>query len=319
MSDFNRRIGGHTLTLSFLDGPLVEDMLHEARTELTKAVVTGPGKADFFYGRHSIREGLMADGARDATFLLTGAGTWVGKLAYLTADPMTIQEGKRAIVQAVLDCWVKGRGPGCPHVNLPAQQPFWFNAPRTSPPKDASGDCGSNYPPSPFQPSRGQEHNRCWRDQRPQSPWFSSPSPDHGFGSDRSSLSTMSLVTSRSDQSDGSRHSRWGRQHQEETCMKINFPIFKDEDTKYSVTYQSWRWDLTMYWHAGCRDLTLLPYAIRSLQGYPRELAQSSGTDITLDDVLTTLDEHYNNVKVLHALNQELFQLGMADKETIFD
>ena len=29
--------------------------------------------------------------------------------------------------------------------------------------------------------------------------------------------------------------------------------------------------------------------------------------DITLDDVLTILDEHYNNVKTLDALNQELF------------
>ena len=41
----------------------------------------------------------------------------------------------------------------------------------------------------------------------------------------------------------------------------------------------------------------------------PGELVQSSGTDITLDDVLMILDEHYNNVKVLDALNQELFQL----------
>ena len=41
--------------------------------------------------------------------------------------------------------------------------------------------------------------------------------------------------------------------------------------------------------------------------------------DITLDDVLTILDEHYNNVKVLDALNQELFQLQMADKETVSD
>ena len=39
--------------------------------------------------------------------------------------------------------------------------------------------------------------------------------------------------------------------------------------------------------------------------------------DITLDDVLTILDEHYNNVKALDTLNQELFQLRMADKETI--
>ena len=41
--------------------------------------------------------------------------------------------------------------------------------------------------------------------------------------------------------------------------------------------------------------------------------------DITLDNVLTILDEHYNNVKVLDALNQELLQLQMADKETVSD
>ena len=74
-----------------------------------------------------------------------------------------------------------------------------------------------------------------------------------------------------------------------------------------------------MYQCAGCRNHTLLPYAIRSLQGYPGELVQSSGTDITLDDVLMILDEHYNNVKVLDAPNQELFQLWMAEKETVSD
>ena len=31
------------------------------------------------------------------------------------------------------------------------------------------------------------------------------------------------------------------------------------------------------------------------------------------------LDEHYNNVKVLDVLNHELFQLWMADKETVLD
>ena len=67
--------------------PLMEDMLHDARTGLTKVVVIGPGRAVLFYGRHSMGEGLMADEARDAAFLLTGAGMWVGKLAYLTADP----------------------------------------------------------------------------------------------------------------------------------------------------------------------------------------------------------------------------------------
>ena len=42
-------------------------------------------------------EDLKVDKARDAAFLLTGAGTWVGKLPYLTTDPMMLQEGKRAI------------------------------------------------------------------------------------------------------------------------------------------------------------------------------------------------------------------------------
>ena len=41
--------------------------------------------------------------------------------------------------------------------------------------------------------------------------------------------------------------------------------------------------------------------------------------NIALDNVLTILDEHYNNVKVLDALNQELFQLWMVDKETVSD
>ena len=91
--------------------------------------------------------------------------------------------------------------------------------------------------------------------------------------------------------------------------MKINLPIFKDKDTKDAITYQSWRWDLIVYHCVGCQDCTLLPYAIWSLQGYPRELVQSLGMDITLDNVLTILVEHYNNVKVLDALNQELFQL----------
>ena len=89
--------------------------------------------------------------------------------------------------------------------------------------------------------------------------------------------------------------------------MKINLPIFKDEDAKDTMTYQSWRWDLMVYHHAGCRDCTLLLYAIQSLQGYPRELVRSLGVDITLNNVLTILDEHYNNVKALDALNQELF------------
>ena len=77
--------------------PVVEDMLQEIRAGLMEAGVIGPGRAILFYGRCSMGEGLKADEARDTAFLLTGVGTWVGKSAYLTTDPMTLQEGKRAI------------------------------------------------------------------------------------------------------------------------------------------------------------------------------------------------------------------------------
>ena len=83
-------------------------------------------------------EGLKADEARETTFLPTGAGMWVEKSAYLTANPMTLQEGKRAIAHAISDQGVKVRGLGCPRVNLPAQQPFRFNSTRASPPGDQS-------------------------------------------------------------------------------------------------------------------------------------------------------------------------------------
>ena len=69
-------------------------------------------------------------------------------------------------------------------------------------------------------------------------------------------------------------------------------------------------------------DVVIVPsYHLPSgpYKGYPGELVQSSGMDITLDDVLTILDEHYNNVKALDVLNQELCQLQMADKETVSD
>ena len=94
-------------------------------------------------------EGLKADKARDAAFLITGAGMWVGKLA----DPLMLQEGKRAITQAISDNRVKARGPGCPQVNLLAQQPFKFITSRTSPPRDVSAPYGSEEGRTPQWPS----------------------------------------------------------------------------------------------------------------------------------------------------------------------
>ena len=37
----------------------------------------------------------------------------------------------------------------------------------------------------------------------------------------------------------------------QEVIWKINLPVFKDEDKKDTVTYQSWHLDLMVYCHAG--------------------------------------------------------------------
>ena len=125
----------------------VEQTFVMSLNDVTRAILS--------YGRHSMGEGLKADKARDAAFFLTGAEMWVGKLAYLTADPMMLQEGKRAITQAISDHRVKARGPGCPRVNLLAQQPFRFNTSRTSPPGDALAHYSSDKGQTPRWPFRG--------------------------------------------------------------------------------------------------------------------------------------------------------------------
>ena len=118
-----------------------------------------------------------------------------------------------------------------------------------------------------------------------------SPSPDHGFDSDSSALSTSSSVSSCSGRSGGSRLAHHRCCHREPGGhMKINQPVFKDEDKKDAITYQSWHWDLMVYYHAGCQDHTIFLYIICSLQGYPRELVRSLGTEATLDGLLTILD-----------------------------
>ena len=110
-------------------------------------------------------EGLSPDDSRDATFMPTGAGTWVGKPAYLAADPLTIQEGWQEIAWAVTKCWIKVGGLGHPHMNLLIPQPFRFDQQGDSPQKDTPRDVNSDHQLSSHQPLRGKNHNRCRRDQ----------------------------------------------------------------------------------------------------------------------------------------------------------
>ena len=59
--------------------------------------------------------------------------------------------------------------------------------------------------------------------------------------------------------------------------MKINLPVFRDEDKKDTITYQSWHWDIMVYCQAGCQDDTLLPYVIHSLLGYQGSWKEAQG------------------------------------------
>ena len=192
MSDFNRRIGGHTPTLSFLDGPTGWRHVARSKNWTYQTVVIGPSRVVLFYGRHSMGEGLKVDEARDATFLLTGAGMWVGELAYLTTNPRTIQEGKRAIAQAVSDNRVKVRGWGIP------MWICWPNSPSGSMLREhlLQKMCPEiavlmipEHPVGPLEAENaiGEEETRGLHHLG-----FLHLPPDHGFESDRSSLSMMS-------------------------------------------------------------------------------------------------------------------------------
>ena len=295
--------------------PMVEDMLQDGKSGLTKAVVTGPARAVLFYGRWSQGEGLSLGKVRDAMFTLSGAIGWVGKSAHLNTHPLSLQEGHWVIALAITDWWVKARGPGCPHSHQVIPKTFRFCGRDESPQEERSHstnehikESGSGHQPSHHRPQQVWDHGPQQLDHWVVQPLAHPPSLDHGFKSDMSLASMASSVLSWSDRLEGSQCPHHG-QHCRETRgnMKINLPVFKDEDMKDTVASQSWHWDLTVYQCARCQDHTLLPYTIHSLQGYPGELVRSSGMDITLDDVLTILDEHYNNVKALDALNQELF------------
>ena len=189
---------------------------------------TGPGRAVLFYGRQSLGKGLSLGKSRDTAFMLTGAGTLVGKPAYLAADPLTIQAVWQEIAWVITECQIKVRGVGNPHVNPSTPQPFRLNHLGDSPWKDTPRDANSDHQLSPHQPPRGQNCNQCRRDQGLLPPQSPSRSLDCGFESDRNSVSTASLMSSLSYGSEGSLHPWWGRQHgKTRSHMKINIPIFK--------------------------------------------------------------------------------------------
>ena len=209
--------------------------------------------------------------------MLSGAINWVGKQAKLSTNLVSLGEGWWLISQAITEGHIKPGGPGHLSSIPPASTPFNFSNqglslwPASLPTAAAWWEVPRHGPRPGYQewcqtPQQGWDWdcvrsrlggNELWATPPP----LPLPSPDHGFESDQGSASTSSWVSLRSKTLGGSRHPCHGQQpHQESRGhMKINLPVFKDEDTKDTITYQSWQWDLTMYHHAWCQDCTLLP------------------------------------------------------------
>ena len=210
-------------------------------------------------------------------FMLSGAISWVGNQAQLNTNAVSLQEGQQLITQTITEQCIEARGSRCPQSLPTVSPPFSFCNQDESPwgvrlPTAAEW---LEVPMCNHQVSyheKGQALQCSWdHSYRQWDPVATltpspSPSPDCRLESDRNSVSASLSVSSRSDRSGGSGHWHHGWCHWEPRGhMKINLPIFKDEDKKDAVTNQSGYWDIMVYHQAGCWDCTLLLYVICSL------------------------------------------------------
>ena len=278
-------------------------------------------------------EGLNLGEARDAafTFTLSGIIAWVGKQAQISAKPISLAYGRQLIAQAIAKGHIRPRGPGFPQSIPCASTPFNF--------------CNQDIismtcqPPGKSQMMGGAQLGALSRTVgarpcatmrlEPRSETVGVMTGTHPSGpcshqtmdlrGDKNTASTSSSMSLMSERSGGSRHPQsWpdiptGNQ---ESIWRSTCQLFKDEDTKDAVTYQSWHWDLTMY----CQAM-VVQIALSSLMSSTHykviwgSIVRSLGMDITLDDILNILDEHYHNMwKTWMCLIKELFQMHIGAK-----
>ena len=87
--------------------------------------------------------------------------------------------------------------------------------------------------------------------------------------------------------------------------------------------YEAWResqnWELKQNDVMNCRAgwPPLSPYVFRLLQGFPGDLARSSGEDATLGNVLWMLDEHYGVMMTFNTLSKEFYSLKQGLGENV--
>ena len=141
----------------------------------------------------------------DATFTLSGAISSVGNQAQLNTNAVSLWEGWQKIVQAITKWWAEARRPGHPSTYLPAFLPFSF-CNQDEPLQEERPQSADECMEEPRHTHHTSHHDWSWttqcswdHGQRWQEPWAAlspSPSLDHGFKSDRSSMSTSWSVSS---------------------------------------------------------------------------------------------------------------------------
>ena len=97
-----------------MGGCLITNILQEAWLEdqITEAVVLSPEKAILFFSRCSRNEGLPYHRARNVEFGLGAPFNWARRTAQIEALRKTVQEGHCAIIKAVVEKKMQGRGSG---------------------------------------------------------------------------------------------------------------------------------------------------------------------------------------------------------------
>ena len=267
------------------------------RDLITEAVVLALGEAILFFGSCSCYESLLYRNAQDIEFSLRGHVTWAGRTAQVEATIHTMQEGHRAMVDAIMEKKTKARGHGHPQG---LRRATWSSAAACNINDWMQGldegvshkevrriddicACGQKQSGAHAQHfGRGGRWHRWQR-----TLWALRGSsrglPSSGGGSsdggrDWHSLHSTMMRTSRG--SNRSAHAGRGLQ------VKVNLPISKDKKVKDGVTYHSWWWDVAVFHQSGWDDQHLFSYFFCLLRGFPGNLARSLGEDATISNIL---------------------------------
>ena len=78
--------------------------------QITEVVVLVPGEAILFFGRHSLKEGLLYHNAQDVELGLRGPVNWSRRIVQIKVTVNTVQDSNRDIMDAMMEKKTKVTG-----------------------------------------------------------------------------------------------------------------------------------------------------------------------------------------------------------------